>query len=99
MTKISKPERRAKTSQAAADRKQQISARSSVRRTAAADNEHRSSVISKDRKQLKGIAIYMNPAAKRLLDKIALDHERTVQDLGIEALNLLFRHYGEKPIA
>ncbi|MGE0630045.1 MAG: ribbon-helix-helix domain-containing protein [Hyphomicrobiaceae bacterium] len=55
--------------------------------------------IGKGRKALKGIAIYMHPLAKDVLDKIAREQGRTVQDLGIEALNLLFRHYGEKPIA
>jgi hypothetical protein len=55
--------------------------------------------IGKGRKALKGIAIYMHPLAKEVLDKIAREHERTVQELGLEALNLLFRHYGEKPLA
>ena len=53
----------------------------------------------KSRKALKGISIYMHPLAKDVLDKIAAEQDRTVQDLGLEALNLLFRHYGEKPIA
>ena len=55
--------------------------------------------IGKGRKALKGISIYMHPLAKDVLDKIAAQHGKTVQDLGLEALNLLFRHYGEKPIA
>jgi hypothetical protein len=55
--------------------------------------------IGKGRRALKGISIYMHPLAKEVLDKIALEQNRTVQDLGLEALNLLFRHYGEKPIA
>jgi hypothetical protein len=55
--------------------------------------------IAKGRKALKGIAIYMHPLAKEVLDKIAAGQGRTVQELGLEALNLLFRHYGEKPIA
>jgi hypothetical protein len=55
--------------------------------------------IGKGRRALKGISIYMHPLAKEVLDKIALEQDRTVQDLGLEALNLLFRHYGEKPIA
>jgi hypothetical protein len=41
----------------------------------------------------------MHPLAKDVLDRIAREHGRTVQDLGLEALNLLFRRYGEKPIA
>jgi hypothetical protein len=55
--------------------------------------------IGKGRKALKGISIYMHPLAKDVLDKIAREHRRTVQELGLEALNLLFRRYGEKPIA
>jgi hypothetical protein len=55
--------------------------------------------IGKGRKALKGISIYMHPLAKEVLDRIAREHGRTVQDLGLEALNLLFRRYGEKPIA
>lgn len=51
------------------------------------------------RKALKGISIYMHPLAKDVLDKIAREQAKTVQDLGLEALNLLFTHYGEKPIA
>ena len=53
----------------------------------------------KGRKALKGISIYMHPLAKEVLDKIAREQAKTVQDLGLEALNLLFSHYGEKPIA
>ena len=41
----------------------------------------------------------MHPLAKEQLSRIAREHGRTVQDLGLEALNLLFLHYGEKPIA
>lgn len=55
--------------------------------------------IGRGRKALKGISIYMHPLAKEVLDAIAREQRRTVQELGIEALNLLFRHYGEKPIA
>jgi len=55
--------------------------------------------IGKGRKSLKGISIYMHPLAKDVLDRIAQEQRRTVQELGLEALNLLFVHYGEKPIA
>jgi hypothetical protein len=41
----------------------------------------------------------MHPMAKEVLDGIAREQGRTVQDLGLEALNLLFQRYGEKPIA
>ena len=55
--------------------------------------------IGRGRKALKGISIYMHPLAKDVLDRIAQQQKRTVQELGLEALNLLFAHYGEKPIA
>lgn len=91
--------RTAQTSRAS-ERKAAIRARSGVQRRAA------DSVIDaaayptgKGRKSLRGISIYMHPLAKQILDKIAREQDRTVQDLGLEALNLLFRHYGEKPIA
>jgi antitoxin-like ribbon-helix-helix protein len=82
------------------DRKAAIKARSGVeRRKPEPPAEPAGYPIGKGRRALKGIAIYMHPAAKDVLDKIAREHKRTVQDLGLEALNLLFRHYGEKPIA
>ncbi len=55
--------------------------------------------IAKGRQALKGVSVYMHPLAKEVLDKIAREHKRSRQDLCLEALNLLFRHYGEKPIA
>jgi hypothetical protein len=84
----------------AAQRKAAIRARSSIERHKPAPaSEPPSYPIGKGRKGLKSMAIYMHPLAKEVLDKIAAQQKRTVQDLGIEALNLLFRHYGEKPIA
>lgn len=56
-------------------------------------------VIGKGRKGRKAIVVYLHPFAKDQLEKIAGEHKRTVQDLGVEAVNLLFRSYGEKPIA
>ena len=55
--------------------------------------------LGKGRQGLKPVAIYMNPAAKAILVKIAEDHDMTIQDLGLQALNLLFEHYDEKPMA
>ena len=90
----------AKRSAAAADRKAAISARSGVKRSLPKTTLPLERYpIGKDRKQRKGIAVYMHPLAKDVLDKIARENGRTVQDLGIEALNLLFVRYGEKPIA
>lgn len=91
----------AKTTAAAmaAQRKAAIRARSGVERRKSEPVAAAAFPIGKGRKALKGIAIYMHPLAKQVLDKIAREQARTVQDLGLEALNLLFRHYGEKPIA
>ncbi len=85
---------------AAAARKAAITARSSAKRQPAksAPTAERYP-IGKGRKALKGISIYMHPLAKDVLDEIARKQGRTVQDLGLEALNLLFERYGEKPIA
>jgi hypothetical protein len=83
---------------AAAQRKAAIRARSGVERRKA-ETKPESYPIGKGRKAQKGISIYMHPLAKEVLDRIAREQERTVQDLGLEALNLLFVHYGQKPIA
>lgn len=82
-----------------AQRKAAIRARSGVERRKPEPAPTPTYPIGKGRKALKGISIYMHPLAKDVLDKIAAEQDRTVQDLGLEALNLLFRHYGEKPIA
>lgn len=87
------------SSTGAAERKAAIRARSGVQRRQPDPVAAQSFPTGKGRKALKGIAIYMHPLAKDVLDKIARDQRRTVQDLGLEALNLLFVRYGEKPIA
>jgi hypothetical protein len=81
------------------NRKSAMRARSGVQRRPEPAAGSAGYPIGKGRRALKGISIYMHPLAKEVLDKIALEQDRTVQDLGLEALNLLFRHYGEKPIA
>lgn len=96
----SKPANTERATSAAAQRKAAIRAQSGVavkKPPAAAEPEVYP--IGKARKTLKGISIYMHPLAKDTLDRIAREHDRSVQDLGLEALNLLFVHYGEKPIA
>ena len=84
----------------AEERRSAIAAKSGVQRrkpnVAKPDEKY---PIGKGRKALKGISIYMHPLAKDVLDGIAREQGRTVQDLGLEALNLLFQRYGEKPIA
>jgi hypothetical protein len=55
--------------------------------------------LGKGRQGLRPVAIYMNPVAKEVLIRIAEAHDKTIQELGLEALNLLFEHYDEKPVA
>ncbi len=55
--------------------------------------------VGMGREGKRSIAIYMTPLAKEVLDAIARKHKRSVQQLGIEALNLLFLEYDEKPVA
>ena len=52
----------------------------------------------KGRDGLKGVVIYLNEAAKDQLARLSISQHRTVQDLGVEAINLLFLRYREKPI-
>lgn len=83
----------------ASERKTAIRARSGVKRPPEPAAANEPYPIGKARKHLKGIAIYMHPLAKEALDRIARSERKTMQELGLEALNLLFRHYDEKPIA
>jgi len=91
----------AATSNAAAARKAMLQANSGVERSRPepVTSDTQAYPIGKGRKHLKGISIFMHPIAKETLDRISSEHGKTVQDLGLEALNLLFRHYGEKPVA
>jgi hypothetical protein len=57
------------------------------------------SVLEKGRAGRKGVVIYLNPIAKDALAALAHEHRKSLQDLGIEAFNHLFRAYGQKPIA
>lgn len=88
------------TGAAAAARKAAIQAQSGVERRIVVESTSAPVYpIGKGRKHLKGISIFMHPIAKETLDRISKEHRKTVQDLGLEALNLLFRQYGEKPVA
>jgi len=53
----------------------------------------------KGRAGRKGVVIYLDLAAKSQLADLAHEHRKSLQDLGIEAFNHLFRAYGHKPIA
>jgi hypothetical protein len=55
--------------------------------------------IGRGRRGRKGVVVYLNPVAKDLLADLGRRQRKTIQDLGIEAVNLLFKQYGEKPIA
>ncbi len=84
----------------AADRRARIKSSTSRQRAQpAGPAASADTALSRKRKDLKGIAIYMHPIAKRTLDKIAYEHDKSVQELGLEALNLLFTQYGERPLA
>ena len=42
----------------------------------------------------KGLIFYVDPKVTRALRRLALDTERSVQELGMTALNMLFRSHG-----
>ena len=50
---------------------------------------------SRSRKQRKGVTVYLEPAQKKVLDQIAAQHVITLQDLGLEAFELLFAKYAK----
>ncbi len=79
--------------------KQRLQAVSGVKRAPAVDDDAPVIVADNGRKGRRSIAVYMQPMAKAQLDRIAHEHKKSIQALGIEALNLLFRHYDQKPIA
>jgi hypothetical protein len=54
---------------------------------------------SKGRKNKRSMAIYMDQMVKDELDAIALRERRSIQDLGLEAINLLLVRYGSRAIA
>lgn len=47
----------------------------------------------------RGKLVYLNEAAEKQLTNIGTDYDKTQQALMIEAVNLLFEHYGKAPIA
>jgi hypothetical protein len=53
----------------------------------------------KGRAGRKGVVIYLEPLAKQLLADLAHERRKSLQELGIEAFNHLFRAYGQKPLA
>ena len=69
---------------------------SSVSRKATATS---APAIGRGRAGKNSMSVYMHPLAKDLLTQIAKDQSKSIQDLGIEAINLLFTKYKCKPIA
>jgi hypothetical protein len=45
------------------------------------------------------IGVWVDPAVRKQLAQIALDHDKDQSDMVAEALNLLFERYGKPPIA
>jgi hypothetical protein len=58
-----------------------------------------SATPEKGRAGRKGVVIYLDPPAKEMLAQLAHERRKSLQDLGLEAFNHLFRAYGQKPIA
>lgn len=54
---------------------------------------------TKGRKGRKGVVIYLTPEAKEQLARLAHDQRKSVQAIGIDAINLLFESNRLKPIA
>lgn len=79
--------------------RQRLQAVSGVKREPAPPEAAPAIVADNGRKGRRSIAVYMQPIAKAQLDRIAHEHKKSIQALGIEAINLLFRHYDQKPIA
>ncbi len=47
----------------------------------------------------RGVLIQLNAEAHRALRILALDRNTSVQKLGIEAINMLFKEHGLRPVA
>lgn len=53
----------------------------------------------KGRKGRKGVVIYLSPEAKEQLARLAHDQRKSMQAIGLDAINLLFEANRLKPIA
>ncbi len=80
----------------AARRREALEAVSGVERKKPASA---SAAPEKGRAGRKGVVIYLDPTAKEMLAQLAHERRKSLQDLGLEAFNHLFRAYGQKPIA
>ncbi len=54
---------------------------------------------TKGRQGRKGVVIYLSPEAKEQLARLAHEQRKSVQAVGIDAINLLFESNRLKPIA
>ena len=92
-----KPATAQKATASAANRKASLLAKSGIEAGRSAGRP----LVSpgKNRKGKRSIAIYMDQVVKDELDGIALRERRSIQELGLEAINLLLVRYGGKAIA
>jgi hypothetical protein len=86
--------RRKRRVTSAATRKKAMAAVSGIKR----EPKGSDAVTGKGRKARRGVVVYLHPLAKDALKRIAHEHRKSIQELGIEAFNRLFLEYGEKPI-
>lgn len=63
------------------------------------DEKHQVWKTPRTRKGRKGIMTYVDTDAHKALAMLAIEQEKTQQELMREALNELFRQYGKTPIA
>lgn len=64
---------------------------------AAAANQPRARAASREGK--RGKLVYLTEAAEKQLSYMGLEQDKTQQALMVEAVNLLFAHYGRDQIA
>lgn len=88
--------KRKAASASAKSRKEALLKQSGIEREQPEPDEQ---IMAKGRAGRKGVVIYLNPVAKKALSDLARDRGKSLQDLGVEAINHLFRTYGKKPIA
>jgi hypothetical protein len=57
------------------------------------------SVRPRSRRGKVSMTQWVDPAIRKQLAQLALDHDKSQAELVVEALNLLFERYGKSPIA
>ena len=71
--------------------------REAMQRASSVHKKRKGSAVP--RSELRGVVVYLSPEAKEKLVGLAHDQRKSVQAMGLEAFNLLFESYLEKPIA